>query len=406
MAAPWYEDAGNRSAMQSEIHLNADRAGENLMVSEDRRTVTQTGNTQHFDGAWILASGPGSAGLTRGRWVCTFTVKRRRRWMAVGFAMDSIKLNKPINRNNIFVYASTGSCKANEHVRDFDADRDGDGDTGANSAWSAFGCTYKAGDVIKAYLDLEDGTLGFACNAGPAKEAYARLRSTTLFPAIYVSGNLDAVEFDCRKLVDPIENPSFLRFLDADPADDLGVDAVTFVVGGRRIRAHKFVLAARSEYFRAMLNTRRLRAARADGEGDAPDDEVQVVGADYDTFATVLRFIYSGGDAPIPPESVVDIFKLASEYTLRTLAVKCLDIMCDSVTVENALSIFSLSEAHLPLTDRLKAKCVEVIRDNVKEVSQSPSFADLCTDPELVKQLIVPLASPPRKRARTCDSAD
>ena len=107
-----------------------------------------------------------------------------------------------------------------------------------------------------------------------------------------------------------------------------------------------------------------------------------------------------------PPESVVDIFKLASEYTLRTLAVKCLDIMCDSVTVENALSIFSLSEAHLPLTDRLKAKCVEVIRDNVKEVSQSPSFADLCTDPELVKQLIVPLASPPRKRARTCDSAD
>ena len=123
MAAPWYEDAGNRSAMQSEIHLNADRAGENLMVSEDRRTVTQTGNTQHFDGAWILASGPGSAGLTRGRWVCTFTVKRRRRWMAVGFAMDSIKLNKPINRNNIFVYASTGSCKANEHVRDFDADR-------------------------------------------------------------------------------------------------------------------------------------------------------------------------------------------------------------------------------------------------------------------------------------------
>ena len=114
----------------------------------------------------------------------------------------------------------------------------------------------------------------------------------------------------------------------------------------------------------------------------------------------------TSGDAPIPPESVVDIFKLASEYTLRTLAVKCLDIMCDSVTVENALSIFSLSEAHLPLTDRLKAKCVEVIRDNVKEVSQSPSFADLCTDPELVKQLIVPLASPPRKRARTCDSAD
>ena len=413
------------------VVLNPERAGENLVLSDDRRTVTQTGQTQHFDGAWIL----GSAGLSRGRWCCTFTIKRRRRWMAVGFAHDTIKLNKPINRANIFVYASTGSCKANDHVgRDLDGDGE-EGAEGGNSAWSAFGTTYKAGDVIKAYLDLEDGALAFGINGHATKEAYARLRGQTLYPAIYVSGNLDSVEFDCQKIVDPIENPSFLRFLDVeDPADDLAVDAVTFVVDGKRIRAHKFVLAARSEYFRAMMNNHRLRSQRSASRdlgadvvapsksssgGDANnnnapstsslqsnENEITVCGADYPTFMTVLKFIYSGGDAEIPPESVVDVFKLASEYTLRTLAVRCLDHMCESVTVDNALSIFSLCEAHLPLTDRLKQKCVEVIRDNVKEVSQSPSFADLCSDPELVKQLIVPLASPPRKRMRTGTDAE
>ena len=76
--------------------------------------------------------------------------------------------------------------------------------------------------------------------------------------------------------------------------------------------------------------------------------------------------------------------------------------MENSVTPDNALSLFSLCEAHLPLTAQLKRRCVEVIRDNAKFVTNLPSFSDLCTHPSLVKALMVPLCSPPvAKRQRT-----
>ena len=103
----------------------------------------------------------------------------------------------------------------------------------------------------------------------------------------------------------------------------------------------------------------------------------------------------------VPADSIVDAFKLASEYTLRPVALRCLEYMTDSVTVDNALSLFSLCETHLPLTEQLKKRCVEVIRDNVKVISASKNFNDLCTHPSLVKALVVPLCAPPNIRPRT-----
>lgn len=209
------------------------------------------------------------------------------------------------------------------------------------------------------------------------------------------------VEFKCQRVMDPIENPSFLEYLDTAQGDDLGADRVTFVVDGKKIHAHKFVLTARSQYFKTMINNhQRQRKARRDDDPGVPT-EISIHGTDYATFMTVLRFIYSGGDAEIPSESIVDVFKLASEYALRPLALRCLEYMTDSVTVDNVLSLFSLCETHLPLTEHLKKRCVEVIRENVKVVSASPSFNELCTHPSLVKALFVPLCSPPNTRPRT-----
>mmetsp|Transcript_22905 Transcript_22905/g.27555 ORF Transcript_22905/g.27555 Transcript_22905/m.27555 type:complete len:473 (-) Transcript_22905:314-1732(-) len=445
--------------MNERVLLNPERMGDNLQVTENQSLVTQTGNTQNFDGAWIL----GTHALTRGRWVCEFQIERRKRWMAVGYALDTIKLNRPINRTNIFVYASTGSIKANDHARDIRRDNDsGDGiQAETNSAWSTFGAQYKTNDIIRAYLDMDLGVLGFSLtrrssneqresslntndeptgaddeeptgNEEPSeiiqfqqplepeeeeeiKDAYGRLRGLRLFPAIYVCGQRDTVRFKCSRLMDPIENPSFLPLLDSIAGDELGADSVTFLVDGKRIKAHKFLLTARSQYFKTMINNHQRQFGTSNQISSNDDhsinpnksgNEIVITGADYKTFLCVLRFIYSGGDPEqIPPERIVDVFKLASEYTLRPLAIRCLDIMENSVTPDNALSLFSLCEAHLPLTAQLKHRCVEVIRDNVQSIASSSSFDDLCTHPSLVKALVVPLClSPPNKRQRTADS--
>ena len=87
-------------------------AGEHLEVLEGGRAVRQTNLTSNFEGAWCL----GNLGFSSGQWRCTFSIRRRTRWMAAGFALDSVSLDKPINRSNIFVYASTGSVKANEQT--------------------------------------------------------------------------------------------------------------------------------------------------------------------------------------------------------------------------------------------------------------------------------------------------
>ncbi|KAJ1447233.1 hypothetical protein M885DRAFT_543572 [Pelagophyceae sp. CCMP2097] len=388
------------------VVLDGERAGSQLVVSADGRSVTQTGQTQHFDGAWVL----GSAGLSRGRWLLTFRVVKRRRWMAVGLALEGVRLNKPINKSNIFVYASSGSIKANDHLACAALEDAGDAasNSESNAAWAASGDVYKADDVVRAHLDLDEGTLAFSLNAAdgapPPPPAYSRLRGLALFPAIYVAGHQDQVDFDCSRVLDAVETPNFLRFFEGESLG--GIDAVTFVVGGQRVRAHKFVLAARSDYFRALIANQRMRK-RPPPAADPPSatdddesalDEICICGASYDTFTAVLRFIYSGGEAEVPPDLVVEIFRLASEYALRPLALRCVDHMYDSVTAENALSIFTLCEAYLPLTERLKNRCIEVIRDNVDEVVDSPSFAELCADVRLVKQLFVPLCSSASKR--------
>ena len=99
-----------------------DLCGPNLRVSEDGRCVRQLAETNQFDGAWCLAR-PGVAPPARVR--CTFTIRRRTygRWMAVGFAQRNIRLFKPMNRDNIFVYASSGSLKARPPRTRFSAAR-------------------------------------------------------------------------------------------------------------------------------------------------------------------------------------------------------------------------------------------------------------------------------------------
>ena len=343
--------------LNERVVLDADKMGENLVVSENGSVVTQTGQTQNFEGAWILGSVP----LCRGRWVCEFHVERRKRWMAVGFALESIKLNRPINRTNIFVYASTGSIKANDHTaaRSSDDRGENDDDEGGqqetNSAWASFGSQYKTHDVVRAHLDMDLGVLGFSTTTTTSrqrnasdnddgqhprdeddddeevKEAYARLRGQKLFPAVYICGQGDSVRFKCSRVMDPIENPSFLPFLDTALGDELGADMVTFVVQGQRIRAHKFLLTARSQYFKTMINNHH-RQSRLQQDDDVLEEnalgpsspmratrrkaasggtlvaqqtaltttntstEIAITGADYTTFAAVLKFIYSGGD--------------------------------------------------------------------------------------------------------------
>lgn len=59
---------------------------------------------------------------------------------------------------------------------------------------------------------------------------------------------------------------------------------VTFIVQNRKLPAHRVILAARSEYFRALLYGGLSESHQTEIELDVP----------YEAFTALIKFIYSG----------------------------------------------------------------------------------------------------------------
>ena len=60
---------------------------------------------------------------------------------------------------------------------------------------------------------------------------------------------------------------------------------VTLIVAGQRFNAHKVILAARSEYFRALL---------FGGLKESTQEEIELKGASLQAFKGLLKYIYTG----------------------------------------------------------------------------------------------------------------
>lgn len=60
---------------------------------------------------------------------------------------------------------------------------------------------------------------------------------------------------------------------------------VKIVVAGHKLPSHKLVLAARSEYFRAMLNS---------GMRESVQDEIELKASSLPAFKSLLKYIYTG----------------------------------------------------------------------------------------------------------------
>ena len=409
-----------------DIVLDDKRAGPHLEVLEQGRAVRQTASTTHFEGAWCLAN----LGFSSGQWRCTFSIRKRRRWMAAGFALDTVKLNKPINRSNIFVFASTGSIKANDQTAPPpppDPLLPASACATDNAAWSPFARPFKTDDCVVAELDLVKGNIYFSVNHGPRLLAYSNLGEIAparLNPAVYLSGQADEIGFECEMLVgldDPVASPNMLHCFEAAQDQNrearegcsssahlspLPADVVRFKVGseGAEVIGHTFLLAARSEYFRAMLmhhasNASSAQQPAADADATALTTiPINSPNATHATFCEVLRYVYSGGATDIAAEHVVAVFELANEYGIGRLEERCIELMADSVEPENALSLFSLSEKYLPATKDLKRRCVECIRSRVGDVTEGGTFTELCAHPVLMRELFCSMVSSQRPR--------
>ena len=144
---------------------------------------------------------------------------------------------------------------------------------------------------------------------------------------------------------------------------------VTFNVDGSKIFAHRVVLAARSEYFRALLYG-GMRETN-------PETEIEIKDTTASAFDALLKYIYSGkiflGD--YKEEMILELLSLAHKYGFLALESALQGYLKSILSIRNICVIFDA--AVLYQMNDLCATCLSFLDRNALEVLSTDGFSCL-----------------------------
>ena len=104
---------------------------------------------------------------------------------------------------------------------------------------------------------------------------------------------------------------------------------ITFAVGSESVAAHRVVLAARSEYFAALL-TSDFREAR--------DSRIEIEHASPAGFRALLHYLYTDSLLLEDEEAILDVMQLAHRYQIADLFAACMRRFRLGLTCCNAIA--------------------------------------------------------------------
>ena len=152
---------------------------------------------------------------------------------------------------------------------------------------------------------------------------------------------------------------------------------VTFLVGGERILAHKAILSARSEYFKAMFGS------------DVKENvlnEVDISDVEPKVFKGLLQFLYSG----LPPKNLseisLDLLVVADKYCVQEMEDLCEKDVCDNLDASDVVD--ALIVADKINNEKLMSHAKAVFRGHVDSVDED-AMKKLKENPELLHELMV-----------------
>lgn len=106
---------------------------------------------------------------------------------------------------------------------------------------------------------------------------------------------------------------------------------VTFVVQGKEIAAHRFLLAARSSVFEAMFY----------GSLKSDTKIITITDCSFDVFQTTLMYVYTN-EVNINKFNVVGVMITAHKYDLSFLEAKCENFISGCVNLEEMIQYFDV----------------------------------------------------------------
>lgn len=106
---------------------------------------------------------------------------------------------------------------------------------------------------------------------------------------------------------------------------------ITFLVENQRLPAHRIILAARSDYFRAMLYGGLAETSQSQIPIDCP----------LEAFKALLRYIYSGlmSLSQMREELILDTLGLAHQYGFAELELAISMYLRNVLSIDNVCSI-------------------------------------------------------------------
>lgn len=120
--------------------------------------------------------------------------------------------------------------------------------------------------------------------------------------------------------------------------------------GEHSVKAHKNILCARSEVFKAMLESDMV-------EGRTGIVELQ--DTDVSNIQDFVRYLYTGVIPELTFDNAKILYELGDKYLIRSLVLRCTEYMLDNLSPENACLCFALADVHSD--ENLKESAVNYI---------------------------------------------
>ena len=161
-----------------------------------------------------------------------------------------------------------------------------------------------------------------------------------------------------------------------DDEDAMSLSDITLVVEGIPLRAHKLMLM-RCPYFRAMLMGDMAESSQS---------TVKIEIVRHPIFLAVLEYLYTD-DVAISLDSAMELFVAADLFGIPRLQAMCERRLLESITVENAATIFYAADVHSACS--LRNKALGYVLSHFEAVSKTTSFEDMARcNVELVFEIL------------------
>jgi len=140
---------------------------------------------------------------------------------------------------------------------------------------------------------------------------------------------------------------------------------VQLIIEGKCIYAHKIILSARSNYFKAMFNS---------GMCESESSKITITDFKYSTIESLIKFLYSvKSEVNDDLNELIELYRAADKYQLDSLMNYIHQSICSKITCQNACSI--LSEIYC--YPHLEKSCLEFIAQHLSSIYSTPDFRNL-----------------------------